>query len=70
MKKTLEMTFRNESGKESVLTMPDPKDDLTLIGVKAVMQNIVDKKIFATKSGLLTQVLEAKVRVVDIAILQ
>ena len=28
MKKTLEMTFRNESGKESVLTMPDPKDDL------------------------------------------
>ena len=70
MKKTLEMIFRNESGKETVLTMPDPKDDLTLTGVKAVMQNIVDKKIFATKSGLLTQVLEAKVRVVDIAILQ
>ena len=69
MKKTLEMTFRNELGKESVLSLPDPKDDLTLAGVKTVMQNIVAKNLFTTKSGKLTEALEAKVSVLDVTVL-
>jgi len=69
VKKTLEMTFRNELGKESVLSLPDPKDDLTLAGVKTVMQNIVAKNLFTTKSGKLTEALEAKVSVLDVTVL-
>ena len=69
MVKTLEMVFRNGSGKEVVLSMVDVKDNLTLADVKAVMQDIVTKNIFTTKSGDLVQVMEARIRSKDSTVL-
>lgn len=69
MVKTLEMVFRNESGKEVVLSMLEPKDDLTLAEVSTVMQDIITKNIFSTKSGDLVQVVEARIRSNDMAVL-
>lgn len=66
MKRTLEMTFRNEAGKDVVLAVPEPRENLTLSGVKTVMQNIVSKKMFLSKGGFLTEALGAKVRVLEI----
>jgi hypothetical protein len=66
MKKTLEMTFRSAAGKEVVLSLPDPKPSLTLAEVNAVMQTIITKNIFATKSGDLVQTVDAKIRVLDV----
>lgn len=69
MVKTLEMVFRNESGKEVVLSMLEPKDDLTLAEVNTVMQDIISKNIFNTTTGDLVQVIEARIRSKDVAVL-
>lgn len=69
MVKTLEMVFRNGSGKEVTLSMTDAKDNLTLAEVKTVMQDIVNKNIFSTKSGDLVQVVEARIRSKDSVVL-
>ena len=69
MVKTLEMVFRNESGKEVVLSIAEPKDDLTLAQVNTVMQAIVAKNVFSTKTGDLVQIVEARIRSNDMAVL-
>ena len=69
MAKTLEMVFRNGSGKEVTLSMLDPKDNLTLTQVKAVMQDMVAKNIFTTKGGDLVQVVEARISSKDKSVL-
>ena len=69
MVKTLEMVFRNESGKSVTMSLLEPKDALTLTEVNTVMQNIISKNIFSTTSGDLVQVIEARIRSTDMAVL-
>ena len=69
MVKTLEMVFRNESGKEVVISIAEPKEDLTLAQVNTVMQAIVAKNVFSTKTGDLVQIVEARIRSNDMAVL-
>lgn len=69
MTKTLEMTFRDVMGKNVMINIPNPKDGLTLAQVDVVMQDIIAKNIFATTSGDLVDVVEAKIRVVDVTVL-
>lgn len=61
MVKTLEMEFRNETGKSVVLRMVEPKDAITLAEVTTVMEDIIAKNIFSTTSGDLVQVVEARI---------
>lgn len=65
MKKTLEMAFRNQSGKEIRLSLPDPKTDLTRTQVETVMQTIISKNIFTSKGGDLTQIVDVRLRSSD-----
>lgn len=65
MTKTLEMVFRNASGKEVTLSLADPKEDLTKAQVDAVMQEIISRNIFTSKTGELTQSVEARIRTRD-----
>lgn len=69
MTKTLEMVFGNAAGKETVLRMADPKEGLTLAEVNAAMQKIVEKNIFTTENGDLTQVVEARISSKDSVVL-
>lgn len=69
MVKTLEMVFRNGSGKEVTLSMTDAKDNLTLAEVKVVMQDMINKNIFSTKTGDLAQIVEARMRSKDSIVL-
>lgn len=69
MVKTLEMVFRNENGKSVTLSLLEPKDNLTLTEVNTVMQDIISKNIFSTASGDLVQVVEARIRSNDVALL-
>ena len=69
MTKTLEMTFRDTMGKNVMINIPNPKDGLTLAQVDAIMQDIIAKNIFATTNGDLVDVMEAKIRVVDVTVL-
>lgn len=67
MTKTLEMAFRTEGGKTVTISVVDPKDGLTGAAVTTVMQSIIDKNIFSTTSGDLIQIVDAKIRVLDVA---
>lgn len=69
MTKTLEMTFRDVMGKEIMLSLPNPKADLTLTAVTAVMEDIISRNIFTSKSGDLVDIVDAKIRVVDVTVL-
>lgn len=69
MTKTLEMTFRDAMGKNVMITIPNPKDGLTLAQVETVMQDIITRNIFATTNGNLVDTVEAKIRVVDVTVL-
>lgn len=69
MAKTLEMVFRNESGKEVTLNVADPREDLTLAEVRTVMEDIIAKQIFESKTGDLAQIVEARISSKDTAVL-
>jgi hypothetical protein len=69
MAKTLEMVFRNESGKEVTLSIADPKEDLTLAEVKTVMEDIIAKQIFESQTGDLAQIVEARINSKEMTVL-
>ena len=69
MVKTLEMVFRNEGGKTVTLSILEPNDNLTMAEVSTVMQEIISKNVFSTVGGDLVQVVEARIRSNDMAIL-
>lgn len=69
MVKTLEMEFRNETGRSVVLRLLEPKDEITLAEVTAVMGTIINKNLFSTTSGDLLQVVEARIVSNDSAVL-
>ena len=62
MSKTLELVFRTSAGKETTISVPDPKDDLTLVQAQAVMKDIIDKNIFSVKGNALAEKVEARIR--------
>lgn len=49
--KTLKMAFVNEGAGTLTLSVRNPKDNITEAQVVAVMDNIIDKNVFATKDG-------------------
>ncbi|AJQ26059.1 DUF2922 domain-containing protein [Pelosinus fermentans] len=69
MAKTLEMVFRSEGGKEVTLSIADPKENLTLAEVKTVMEDIIAKQVFESKTGDLSQIVEARINSKDTAVL-
>jgi hypothetical protein len=61
MEVKLLMTFSTEGGKKVSLFVTDPKEDLTKAQIKAAMDLIVAKNIFAPNGEDLKTPLEAKV---------
>jgi len=61
MTKTLELVFRNATGKEIILSIPDPRADLTLAQAQVVMQDIITKNIFTSTGGDFAQIVEARI---------
>ena len=51
MSKTLVMNFLNESGKKTAIRVNNVKEDVTEAEVKAAMDVILAKNIFATTGG-------------------
>ena len=62
MEKTLQLVFRNTSGREITLNLANPKDGLTAAVVTPVMQQIIDNHLFTSASGDLVQIAEARIK--------
>jgi hypothetical protein len=63
--KRLLMTFKDEDEKKISLSVDDPREDITEAEIKAVMNLIVAKNIFAPNGMDLVAVVEANVVVTD-----
>jgi hypothetical protein len=61
MNKTLEMVFQNAAGKNTRISISDPREDLSPAEVQGVMDLIVQKNIFDTTGGDITQALSARI---------
>ncbi|QQY79153.1 DUF2922 family protein [Keratinibaculum paraultunense] len=62
MNKTkLELEFKDEAGKKFILSLDEPRDDLTEIEVKAAMDNILAQNAFFTNGGNIVATAGARV---------
>ena len=62
MEKTLQLVFRNTSGREVTLSLTNPKEGLTAAVVTPIMQQIVDNHLFTSASGDFAQVVGARLK--------
>ena len=61
MEKSLQLVFKNASGNTKLITISNPKDDLTKAQTDAAMQKIIAANVFNTVGGDLVQAVEARV---------
>ena len=61
MDKEAELVYGTSLDGQHTMNVQDPRDDLTLAQTTAVMQTVVDKNIFATKTGDLVSISAARI---------
>ena len=61
MEKTLQLVFKNAAGSSKIITISNPKENLTKAETDAAMQKIVAANVFNTVGGGLVQAVEARV---------
>ena len=61
MDKEAELVYGTSLDSQHTMNVQDPRDDLTLAQTTAVMQTVIDKNIFATKTGDLVSISEARI---------
>ncbi|GAW93491.1 DUF2922 domain-containing protein [Calderihabitans maritimus] len=59
--KRLEMIFQTAGGSRATIAVQDPLDTLTADQVKTVMDTIITKNVFQTRSGDLVGVIGARI---------
>jgi len=57
---TLQMVFRNEEGRIVTVSLPDPIEPLDSMEVQQVMEDIIEKDVFTSPGGNLTEVVAAR----------
>ena len=61
MEKSLQLVFKNAAGTTKIITISNPKENLTNAETDAAMQKIVAANVFNTIGGDLVQAVEARV---------
>ena len=61
MEKSLQLVFKNASGTTKIITISNPKENLTKAETDAAMQKIVAANVCNTLGGDLVQAVEARV---------
>ena len=61
MEKSLQLVFKNAAGSSKIITISNPKENLTKAETDAAMQKIVAANVFNTLGGDLVQAVEARV---------
>ncbi|WP_337477838.1 DUF2922 domain-containing protein [Phascolarctobacterium succinatutens] len=61
MEKSLQLVFKNAVGSTKIITISNPKENLTKAETDEAMQKIVAANVFSTLGGDLIQAVEARV---------
>lgn len=59
--KVLELIFINAGGKKVTFSLNDPREDLTEVEVRGIMENIINKNVFNSNAGDLAAVSSARI---------
>ena len=70
MEQTLELVFKNAEGDTKVLTVTDPRDGITADEANEAMEVILAANIIETSGGDLTEIVEARLRITQVTVLQ
>ena len=67
--KILEMLFKTEEGDTKMVSVTDPRDDITKEEAYAVMQILIDGDVIECSGGKLAEIVEARLRVTQVTVL-
>ena len=70
MEKVLELVFKNEDGDTKVVTVVDPREGITAEEANDAMQIIITADVFETSGGKLAEIVEARLRITRVTVLQ
>ena len=70
MEQTLELVFKNVEGDTKVITVTDPRDNITAEEANEAMEIILASNVIETSGGDLTEIVEARLRITQVTVLQ
>ncbi|MBQ9764139.1 MAG: DUF2922 domain-containing protein [Phascolarctobacterium sp.] len=70
MEQTLELVFKNAEGDTKVITVTDPRDNITAEEANEAMEIILASNVIETSGGDLTEIVEARLRITQVTVLQ
>ena len=70
MEKGLQLVFKKADGKQKVLNVTDPRENVTAEEARTAMQSIVDSGVFNADGNALAEVVEARVRTTEVNVLK
>ena len=66
----LKLVFKKADGKQKVLNVTDPRENVTAEEARTAMQSIVDSGVFNADGNALAEVVEARVRTTEVNVLK
>ena len=60
MDKELQLVFTTDQNKKKIITVANPREDVTLDEAQAAMQVLIDNPVFDSANGELTEIAEVR----------
>ena len=60
MNKELQLVFTTDQAKKKIITVANPREDVTLDEAQAAMQVLIDNPVFDSANGELAAIVEAR----------
>ncbi|MDO4922386.1 MAG: DUF2922 domain-containing protein [Phascolarctobacterium sp.] len=60
MDKELQLVFTTDQAKKKIITVANPREDVTLDEAQAAMQVLIDNPVFDSANGELAEIAEAR----------
>ena len=70
MEQTLELVFKTAEGDTKVITVTDPRTDITAEEANQAMETILAANVIETNGGDLAEIVEARMRVTQVTVLK
>ena len=70
MEQTLELVFKTAEGDTTVITVTDPRTDITAEEAQEAMETILAANVVETSGGDLAEIVEARMRVTQVTVLK
>ena len=70
MEQTLELVFKNAEGDQKIITVTDPREGITAEEANEAMETILTANVVETSGGDLVEIVEARLRITQVTVLQ